>query len=136
MTLDETRAMSIHEIEWSVRAEHVLDYYLPRVTTLGHLASMRESELKKVRNCGRKTINEIREKLGELGLALGEPNFQNEVERAIYRVKHMDAIDGAKDRKLSTILAALEAGLRKPRTGGQYDAYVMLQEVVNANHDS
>ncbi len=54
--------------------------------------------------------------------------FKVEVEKARKRVRGMDCVDGFKDRYLSTILFALECGLKNPETGAQFDAYVMLEE--------
>lgn len=55
-------------------------------------------------------------------------SFASEVEKAEARVAEMDATDGFEDRGLGTILMALEAGLRNPESGAQYDAYVMLRD--------
>ena len=50
--------------------------------------------------------------------------------KAVKNVADLDAVDGHKDRRLLTICAALEAGLRNPLTNAQYDALVMLREVA------
>jgi hypothetical protein len=57
--------------------------------------------------------------------------FNKQVKEARKRVESFDDIDGYKDRHAKTILFALEAGIMKPDTGAQFDAYVMLQDVVN-----
>lgn len=59
-------------------------------------------------------------------------NFDAEYANAKERVGRFDQLDRRKDREPGTILAALEAGLRHPETGAQFDALVMLKDVVEA----
>ena len=61
--------MSVNEIELSVRAANCLNN--ANITTVGQLAMKTESEMLKYRNFGKKSLNEIKEKLQGLGLALG-----------------------------------------------------------------
>lgn len=61
--------MSVNEIELSVRAANCLNN--ANITTVGHLAMKTESEMLKYRNFGKKSLNEIKEKLAALGLTLG-----------------------------------------------------------------
>lgn len=61
--------MSVNEIELSVRAANCLNN--ANITSVGQLASKTESEMLKYRNFGKKSLNEIKLKLGELGLYLG-----------------------------------------------------------------
>src|SRR3989440_5570581 len=61
--------MSVNEIELSVRAANCLNN--ANITTVGQLAMKSESEMLKYRNFGKKSLNEIREKLSGLGLTLG-----------------------------------------------------------------
>lgn len=61
--------MSVNEIELSVRAANCLNN--ANITTVGQLAMKSESEMLKYRNFGKKSLNEIKEKLAALGLALG-----------------------------------------------------------------
>jgi DNA-directed RNA polymerase subunit alpha len=61
--------MSVNEIELSVRAANCLNN--ANITTVGELASKSEAEMLKYRNFGKKSLNEIRVKLEELGLSLG-----------------------------------------------------------------
>ncbi len=61
--------MSVNEIELSVRAANCLNN--ANITTVGQLAMKTESEMLKYRNFGKKSLNEIKEKLGALGLTLG-----------------------------------------------------------------
>ncbi|MFT5466919.1 MAG: DNA-directed RNA polymerase subunit alpha [Verrucomicrobiales bacterium] len=61
--------MSVNEIELSVRAANCLNN--ANITTVGQLAMKSEAEMLKYRNFGKKSLNEIKEKLSELGLALG-----------------------------------------------------------------
>ncbi len=61
--------MSVNEIELSVRAANCLNN--ANITTVGQLAMKTESEMLKYRNFGKKSLNEIKEKLAGLGLTLG-----------------------------------------------------------------
>jgi len=61
--------MSVNEIELSVRAANCLNN--ANITTVGQLAMKTESEMLKYRNFGKKSLNEIKEKLQALGLTLG-----------------------------------------------------------------
>jgi len=61
--------MSVNEIELSVRAANCLNN--ANITTVGQLALKSEAEMLKYRNFGKKSLNEIKDKLTALGLALG-----------------------------------------------------------------
>ncbi|HKS35959.1 MAG TPA: DNA-directed RNA polymerase subunit alpha [Verrucomicrobiae bacterium] len=61
--------MSVNEIELSVRAANCLNN--ANITTVGQLAMKTEAEMLKYRNFGKKSLNEIKEKLAGLGLTLG-----------------------------------------------------------------
>jgi DNA-directed RNA polymerase subunit alpha len=61
--------MSVNEIELSVRAANCLNN--ANITTVGQLAMKSEQEMLKYRNFGKKSLNEIKEKLSALGLTLG-----------------------------------------------------------------
>ena len=61
--------MSVNEIELSVRAANCLNN--ANITTVGQLAMKSEQEMLKYRNFGKKSLNEIKEKLAALGLTLG-----------------------------------------------------------------
>ncbi|MFO1501488.1 MAG: DNA-directed RNA polymerase subunit alpha [Verrucomicrobiota bacterium] len=61
--------MSVNEIELSVRAANCLNN--ANITTVGQLAMKTEAEMLKYRNFGKKSLNEIKEKLTSLGLSLG-----------------------------------------------------------------
>ncbi len=61
--------MSVNEIELSVRAANCLNN--AGITTIGQLAMKTEQEMLKYRNFGKKSLNEIKEKLKALGLSLG-----------------------------------------------------------------
>lgn len=62
-------SMSVNEIELSVRAANCLNN--ANITTVGQLAMKTEGEMLKYRNFGKKSLNEIKEKLTSLGLSLG-----------------------------------------------------------------
>jgi len=61
--------MSVNEIELSVRAANCLNN--ANITSVGQLALKTEAEMLKYRNFGKKSLNEIKDKLSELGLGLG-----------------------------------------------------------------
>jgi DNA-directed RNA polymerase subunit alpha len=61
--------MSVNEIELSVRAANCLNN--ANITTVGQLALKTEGEMLKYRNFGKKSLNEIKDKLQSLGLSLG-----------------------------------------------------------------
>ena len=62
-------SMSVNEIELSVRAANCLNN--ANITTVGQLATKSEADMLKYRNFGKKSLNEIKDKLVELGLGLG-----------------------------------------------------------------
>jgi DNA-directed RNA polymerase subunit alpha len=62
-------AMSVNEIELSVRAANCLNN--ANIVTVGELAQKSEAEMLKYRNFGKKSLNEIKAKLIEMGLGLG-----------------------------------------------------------------
>ena len=61
--------MSVNEIELSVRAANCLNN--ANITTVGQLAMKTEQEMLKYRNFGKKSLNEIKDKLTGLNLSLG-----------------------------------------------------------------
>ena len=61
--------MSVNEIELSVRAANCLNN--ANITTVGQLGMKTEQEMLKYRNFGKKSLNEIKEKLQSLNLSLG-----------------------------------------------------------------
>ena len=65
--------MSVNEIELSVRAANCLNN--ANITTVGQLALKTEQEMLKYRNFGKKSLNEIKDKLVSLNLGLGM-NFE------------------------------------------------------------
>jgi DNA-directed RNA polymerase subunit alpha len=65
--------MSVNEIELSVRAANCLNN--ANITTVGQLAQKTEQEMLKYRNFGKKSLNEIKDKLQSLNLSLGM-NFE------------------------------------------------------------
>ena len=57
------------------------------------------------------------------------PEFEVEMKKAADRVESFDKCDGVRDRSLKAIAAALEAGLKQPDTGCQFDALWMLLDI-------
>jgi DNA-directed RNA polymerase subunit alpha len=72
--------MSVNEIELSVRAANCLNN--ANITSVGQLAMKSEAEMLKYRNFGKKSLNEIKDKLSELGLGLGMKFDSNLMEAA------------------------------------------------------
>jgi DNA-directed RNA polymerase subunit alpha len=60
---------SVHELELSVRAANCLKN--ANIKTIGDLVQRTESEMLRTKNFGRKSLNEIKEILSEMGLSLG-----------------------------------------------------------------
>jgi DNA-directed RNA polymerase subunit alpha len=69
MKLKKLLNMSVNEIELSVRAANCLNN--ANITSVGQLAQKSEAEMLKYRNFGKKSLNEIKDKLLQLGLGLG-----------------------------------------------------------------
>jgi DNA-directed RNA polymerase subunit alpha len=67
--LRELLNMSVNEMELSVRAANCLNN--AQILTIGQLISKSEQEMLKYRNFGKKSLNEIKERLEKLGLSLG-----------------------------------------------------------------
>ena len=72
----------IEELDFSVRTYNCLKK--ANILTVGELAQISEVDLMNIRNFGRKSLTEVKEKLGELGLSLkdsdGEANFDDDEE--------------------------------------------------------
>lgn len=62
-------ALKINEIELSVRSTNCLNS--AQIQTIGELVVNHESEMLKYRNFGKKSLNEIKDKLHDMGLSLG-----------------------------------------------------------------
>src|SRR3954453_15194841 len=69
MKLKKLLNMSVNEIELSVRAANCLNN--ANITTVGQLAQKSEAEMLKYRNFGKKSLNEIKDKLQQLQPGLG-----------------------------------------------------------------
>ncbi len=67
--MNENLKKSVEELELSVRSYNCLKN--ANIKTLGELVMKTEAEMLKTKNFGRKSLNEIREILGEMGLAFG-----------------------------------------------------------------
>ena len=62
--------LSIELLDLSARAEHCLQRV--GVATIGQLCAMNEEELFRIRNMGKKTVEEVKDKLSKLGWGLIE----------------------------------------------------------------
>ncbi len=67
--LDELLSQPVDIIELSVRASNCLK--VAKIRTIGELVSKTEDELLSYKNFGKKSLDEIRERLKEMGLSLG-----------------------------------------------------------------
>lgn len=72
--------MSVNEIELSVRAANCLNN--ANITIVGQLAMKSEGEMLKYRNFGKKSLNEIKEKMEKLGLSLNMKLDERLLEKA------------------------------------------------------
>ena len=68
--LNQKLAMPIQELELSVRASNCLES--AKIETVGDLVKMSEPELLKIRSFGKTSLREIKRKLADIGLSLGE----------------------------------------------------------------
>lgn len=67
---DSITARPIEELNLGVRARRAVDAL--NIRTIGDLAERSETELLKLKNFGQTSLNEIKQRLGEMGLELGE----------------------------------------------------------------
>jgi DNA-directed RNA polymerase subunit alpha len=65
-----TMEMTIEDLELSVRSYNCLKR--AGINTVAELVQKTEEDMMKVRNLGRKSLDEVKKKLGELGLSLAE----------------------------------------------------------------
>lgn len=72
----ELLARNVNELELSVRSANCLK--VAKIQTIAELAQKTEAEMLKYRNFGRKSLNEIKEVLREMGLTLGMKVDQEE----------------------------------------------------------
>lgn len=77
--LNEHLFRNVDELELSVRASNCLK--TANIRTIADLVQKTESELLKTKNFGKKSLNEIKTILGEMGLSLGIRLDPEELER-------------------------------------------------------
>jgi len=77
--LNEHLFRNVDELELSVRASNCLK--TASIRTIADLVQKTESELLKTKNFGKKSLNEIKTILGEMGLSLGMRLDPEELER-------------------------------------------------------
>jgi DNA-directed RNA polymerase subunit alpha len=77
--LNENLFRNVDELELSVRASNCLK--TANIRTIADLVQRTEAELLKTKNFGKKSLNEIKTILGEMGLALGMRLDPEELER-------------------------------------------------------
>ena len=78
---DQRLLIRVDDLDFSGRVANILNarheccvgerIFNPKIVTVGQLVVMTEDDLRRRRNCGEKSINEIKAKLRELGLYLG-----------------------------------------------------------------
>jgi DNA-directed RNA polymerase subunit alpha len=69
MLINQHLFRSVNELELSVRAANCLKN--ANIKSIGDLVQKSENEMLKTKNFGKKSLNEIKEVLAEMGLALG-----------------------------------------------------------------
>jgi DNA-directed RNA polymerase subunit alpha len=79
LELNENLFRNVDELELSVRASNCLK--TANIRTIADLVQKTESELLKTKNFGKKSLNEIKTILGEMGLHLGMKIDPEELER-------------------------------------------------------
>ncbi|MCG3204234.1 MAG: DNA-directed RNA polymerase subunit alpha [Elusimicrobia bacterium] len=72
--IEEMLTQPVEIIELSVRASNCLK--VAKIKTIGELVSKTEDELLAYKNFGKKSLDEIRDRLKEMGLSLGRPSNQ------------------------------------------------------------
>ena len=77
--LNENLFRNVDELELSVRASNCLK--TANIRTIADLVQKTEAELLKTKNFGKKSLNEIKTMLGEMGLSLGMRLDPEELER-------------------------------------------------------
>jgi len=90
LELNEHLFRSVDELELSVRASNCLK--TANIRSIADLVQKSESELLKTKNFGKKSLNEIKTILGEMGLCLGIRLDPEELERL--RAQYERAFDG------------------------------------------
>jgi DNA-directed RNA polymerase subunit alpha len=93
MKLKKLLNMSVNEIELSVRAANCLNN--ANITTVGQLAQKSEAEMLKYRNFGKKSLNEIKDKLQQLGLGLGMKFEPGLIETQVGAAASADGANGS-----------------------------------------
>jgi DNA-directed RNA polymerase subunit alpha len=88
--LNDNLFRNVDELELSVRASNCLK--TANIRTIADLVQRSESELLKTKNFGKKSLNEIKTILGEMGLALGMRLDPEELERL--RAQYERSYDG------------------------------------------
>jgi DNA-directed RNA polymerase subunit alpha len=99
-------AISVNEIELSVRAANCLNN--ANITTVGELTQKTEPEMLKYRNFGKKSLNEIKAKLVDMGLSLGM-TFDEELLTPPPKVEAPPAKEEAEEKKAAPAKAKAKA---------------------------
>lgn len=88
--INENLFRNVEELELSVRASNCLK--TANIRTIADLVQRSEAELLKTKNFGKKSLNEIKAILGEMGLSLGMRLDPEEVEK--FRAQYEHTLEG------------------------------------------
>lgn len=80
-------SISVDELELSVRSSNCLKN--AQIHTIGELTRRTEEEISKTRNFGRKSLDEIKEKLQEWGLSLGMTDY-SQIDETVDRLREKE----------------------------------------------
>lgn len=98
--LKEILIIPISELELSVRSKNCLDEI--EIKAIGELAMFTEEELLKTKNFGRKSLNEIKEKLSKHGLTLGMSNISYLLDESLSELNAKNSSDSEDEKKDSS----------------------------------
>jgi len=79
---EEAKARSVKELDFSVRTHNAIKNLVPIVRTVGDLMGWTEAALLRGPNFGRKSLNEVREVLANIGLTLSSGRSEPPEEQA------------------------------------------------------
>src|SRR5204862_337238 len=108
--LNENLFRNVDELELSVRASNCLK--TANIRTIADLVQKTEAELLKTKNFGKKSLNEIKTILGEMGLSLGVRFDPEELERL--RAQYERAYETSSATRRLARAAASPASARRP----------------------
>jgi hypothetical protein len=63
-------------------------------------------------------------------------DYERKKKQAAITVAALDRLDGYKDRELRMIAIALECGLKYPKSNCQYEALIMLEDLLQPTKET